>query len=414
MEVSNQEQGVMQNEVSARNGHHHTGHTTDGEGHHEANGPVHAGMELDAALIHGEHPVKQLHTRGDRDHHGCNAEEGVHVRTSAHCEEVMHPHQEGQDHDRAGCVDHGAIAEQRLLGESRNNFREHAEGGNNKNINFRMTPCPDQVEVHHLITTTVIGEEVHAEVTVQTQQRNGNRQHREGNHDQDGSTESGPGENRHFHPGHARSAHLHDRHEEVHTCQQGANTRKLNGPDIIVYTDARAELSFRQRRVGQPATLREFTDEQGNVHQNKRNSRHPEAQVVQEREGNVASADLKRHNEVEQTGHERHRQEEDHDRSVSGEDLIVMVWRQVAGVASIGQGQLGTHHDSVRKTAEQSNERQDDVHHSQTLVINRSKPLFPEIAPLPVIGDQPQNRETDNGNAQERAYKDRNIQRDGR
>ena len=68
--------------------------------------------------------------------------------------------------------------------------------------------------------------------------------------------------------------------------------------------------------------------------------RHPEAEVVEERERDVARADLQRHDEVHQSGDERHRHEEDHDHAVGGEDLVVVVRGQVAFGAVEGHGLL--------------------------------------------------------------------------
>ena len=46
---------------------------------------------------------------------------------------------------------------------------------------------------------------------------------------------------------------------------------------------------------------------------------------VQRRKGDVAHAELQRHDEVHQPDHERHRHEEDHDRAVGREDLVVVI-----------------------------------------------------------------------------------------
>ena len=48
----------------------------------------------------------------------------------------------------------------------------------------------------------------------------------------------------------------------------------------------------------------------------------------EERERDVAGADLQRHDDIDQPNHHRHRDEEDHDRAVGGEDLVVMIRRQ--------------------------------------------------------------------------------------
>jgi hypothetical protein len=68
---------------------------------------------------------------------------------------------------------------------------------------------------------------------------------------------------------------------------------------------------------------------------------HPEAEVVQEREGDVARADLQRHHVVHEARHQRHRHEEDHDHAVRREDLVVVVRRQEARVVAEGDGLLG-------------------------------------------------------------------------
>ena len=57
MEVGNQEQAVVQHEVSTRNRQQNAGHTTHREGDDEANGPQHRCIQRDTALIHGEQPV---------------------------------------------------------------------------------------------------------------------------------------------------------------------------------------------------------------------------------------------------------------------------------------------------------------------------------------------------------------------
>src|SRR3546814_9054154 len=59
-------------------------------------------------------------------------------------------------------------------------------------------------------------------------------------------------------------------------------------------------------------------------------SRHPEAEIVEERKTDVARADLERDDIIHQPGDERHRDEEDHDHAMRGEDLVIMVRGQIA------------------------------------------------------------------------------------
>ncbi|MNT43145.1 hypothetical protein D3C72_1796010 [compost metagenome] len=103
MEVGNQEQAVVQHEVRARHGQQNTGHTTHGEGDDEADGPQHSGVELNAALVHGEQPVEDLHPGRDGNDHGGDTEEGVYVRAGPHGKEVVQPYDERQNGNRDGC-----------------------------------------------------------------------------------------------------------------------------------------------------------------------------------------------------------------------------------------------------------------------------------------------------------------------
>ncbi len=80
---------------------------------------------------------------------------------------VMEPHNIGQDHDDAGCVDHRCIAEKTLATEGRDHFGKNTESWQNKNIDFRVTPYPDEVDIHHRITTKIVGEEIRSHIAVQ-------------------------------------------------------------------------------------------------------------------------------------------------------------------------------------------------------------------------------------------------------
>ena len=71
-------------------------------------------LEADAAAIHGEQPVEDLHARRHRDDHRHDAEEGVDVGARAHGEEVVQPDGEGEHRDRHRRVDERHVAEQPL------------------------------------------------------------------------------------------------------------------------------------------------------------------------------------------------------------------------------------------------------------------------------------------------------------
>ena len=184
VEVGHQEKAVVQHEVRRRHGQQHAGHAADDEGDHEAERPQHRRGIDDPAAIHREEPVEDLHAGRHRDDHRGDAEDRVDVGAGAHGEEVVQPDREGQDADRHRRHDHRAVAEQRLAGEGRDHLREDAEGGQDQDVDLRMSPCPDQVHEHHHVAAGFVGEEMKAEVAVQQQHRQRRGQDREGGDDQ--------------------------------------------------------------------------------------------------------------------------------------------------------------------------------------------------------------------------------------
>src|SRR6516164_9079429 len=76
--------------------------------------PQHRGREADAAAVHREQPVVDLHPGADRDDAGGDAEEGVDVGARPHGEEMVHPDEVGDEADEQRRRDHGAIVEQGL------------------------------------------------------------------------------------------------------------------------------------------------------------------------------------------------------------------------------------------------------------------------------------------------------------
>ncbi|CAH0319133.1 hypothetical protein SRABI106_04294 [Rahnella aquatilis] len=122
MEVGNQEQAVVQHEVSTRNRQQNTGHTTHREGDDEANSPQHRCVERDTALIHGEQPVEDFYPGRDRNDHRHDAEEGIDVGARTHGEEVVQPNDERQHRDGDGCPYQRGVTEQTFFGEGCGNF----------------------------------------------------------------------------------------------------------------------------------------------------------------------------------------------------------------------------------------------------------------------------------------------------
>ena len=176
MEVRNQEQTVMQNEVRARYCQQHASHTAHREGDDKTDSPQHRRMEHDAALIHGEQPVEDLHPGRDGDNHGGDTKEGVYVRARTHRKEVVQPDDERQHGDTDGCPYQRGITKQTFTREGCRNFGEHTENRQDQDVNFRVAPGLNQVDIHHHVATHIVGKEMGAQIAIQGQQRDGNRQ----------------------------------------------------------------------------------------------------------------------------------------------------------------------------------------------------------------------------------------------
>ena len=243
----------MQHEVCRRNGEQNAGHATDDEGDHETDRPVHRQFVADTPAIHGEEPVEHLRPGRDRDDHRGNPEEGVDGRSRTHREEMVQPDEIGKDHDHAGCVDHRSIAEQPLAAEGCNHFGKDAKGRQDEDVDFRVAPDPDQVDIHHRVAAEIVGEEVGAGVAVKSEKRQRCGQNRESGNDQDIGAKRGPGEDRHLHECHAWRAHLDDGGDQVDARQCRADAGDLKPPDVIIDADAGTVIRQGRREAGRPA-----------------------------------------------------------------------------------------------------------------------------------------------------------------
>jgi hypothetical protein len=152
-------------------------------------------------------------------------------------------------------------------------------------------------------------------------------------------------------------------------------------------------LQLGKRRVREPAGARELTHHQRDVHQQRAGGGEPEAGRIQRREGDVAYAELQWDDEVHQSYHERHRHEEDHDRAVGGENLIVVLGRQIAWVPARGHCELRAHHQRIDESAQQQHQSQQHIHDSDALMVDAGQPLPPQIGPGALPGGQHQDDE---------------------
>ena len=412
VEMRHQEQAVVQHEIGWRNGEQNARRSADDEGDHEAERPHHRCGEADAAAIHGEQPVEHLHAGRHGDDHRHDAEQAVDVPACAHREEVMEPYHEGEHEDRHRGRHHRAIAKQWLAGEGGDHLGEDAVGRQREDVNLRMPPGPDEAHEHHRVAAGLIREKVEAEVAVERQHRQRRGEDREGGDDEEVRSQGGPGEHRHAQVAHPRRAHLQDGGGQVHPGQKGADAGDLDRPQVVVDADAGRVLELAQRWIWQPARAGELADHQRHVDEQRAGRGQPEADGVQRRKGDIAHAELQRHDEVHQPDDERHRAEEDHDRAVRREDLVIVLRRQIAG-RLVGDRLLRAHQHDVREAADQHDQPEDRVHDADALVIDAGDPFAPEVRQVPGEDDPSDDAyqdEPDDGRGHQR---DRLIERDG-
>ena len=182
-------------------------------------------------------------------------------------------------------------------------------------------------------------------------------------------------------------ANLEDRRDEIDRREHGPDTRYLQRHKVIIDSDSGREGLLAQGRKTEPAGTRELAEEQAEVDQQHARGGQPEADVVHRREGHVANAELKRDDEVHEADDERHGDEEDHDRAVGGEDLVVMLGRQIALRRADRERLLRAHHDRIGEAADQHHQGKHDVHDADALVVGGRDLFVPQVRPCPDPGD---------------------------
>ena len=405
VEMRDEEEALVELEIRRRHGEQHAGHAAEDEGDHKSERPQHRRCIANAAAIHREQPVEDLHARDDRDDARRDAEKCVHVGARAHREEVMQPHAVGDQTNAQGRDDHGAIAEQRLAGESREHLGEDAKSRQHENVSLWVPPGPDQIDEHRHVAAAVVGEEMETEITVEREHDQRRGQDRKGRHDQQVRGERGPAENRHAHVAHARRAHLENRRHEIDPGHERADAGDQQRPKIIVDADSWRIGKLGKRRIGKPPRLREFADDERDVDEQRAGRGEPEPDGVQRRKGHVAHAELQRDGEIHEADDDRHRREEDHDRAVGGKDLVVVMRRKIAR-RLISHGLLRPHHHRVDETTQQHDQPEQDIHDADALMVDARDPFAPKIRQV-TLDDHP-GEESDQGEADRRPRNQRN------
>ncbi|KAF1857671.1 hypothetical protein Lal_00014188 [Lupinus albus] len=375
--------------IDRRVGEHHAGHAADGEEEDEAHRPVHRGGEADRTAPHGRDPGEDLHARRNRDHHGGEHEVGLRLERQADRVHVVSPHHEADDADGDHRVGHREVAEDRLARERGDDVRHDAEGRQDHDVHFGVTEEPEQVLVQDRITAAGRVEERRAEVAIGQQHRDGAREHRQRQQQEERGDQLGPGEERHLVQRHAGGAHVQDGGDEVDGAEDRARAGKVQGEDREV--DGRAGMAGgRERRVDGPARAcaagagGAFDEERAQQRAEARDGE-PERDVVHARERHVRRADHQRHEPVPEAADQGgHHHEEHHDEAVAGdEDVIGRGVREVleAGLFHLhadAEGEEGADHARA--------EREQQVQRADVLVVRRKEPAGEEPRHVVVVG----------------------------
>jgi hypothetical protein len=173
-----------------------------------------------------------------RDHHGGGDEIGLHGRRHADRVHVVRPDHEADAADRHHGIGHAEIAEHRFARERRHDLTDHAEAGQDENVDFRMAEEPEQMLEQQRIAAALRIEEGGAEVAVGEQHGDGAGQHRQRQQQQEDGDELRPHEQRHLVHGHAGRAHVEDGGDEVDSAEDRRCAGEMQRQDDEIHRRA--------------------------------------------------------------------------------------------------------------------------------------------------------------------------------
>ena len=285
--------------------------------------PQHRGVEGELAAPHRADPVEELHARRHGDEHRHDREERQeHLARAVH---VVGPDRDRQRSDGDRRVDEGLVAEDRLAREHREDLGDDPEERQGDDVDLWVPEEPEDVlPEHHAAAVRV--EDVRTEASVGAEREERGGQGREDEEHEDRGDEDGPHEDRHPEHRHAGRAHREDRRDEVDRPEDGAETAERQAEDPEVAAHAGAVGGVGQRRVGEPAEGRRATGgEEATGRDEPTEEVEPVGEHVEPRERHVGRADLQRHERVGEGGEQRRREQQQHDRAVHREHLVVLV-----------------------------------------------------------------------------------------
>ena len=258
----------------------------------------------------------------------------------------MSPDQDAEQPDQQRRRDHGAVREHATAAERRQQHGRETHARQDGNVDLRMAKEPEEVEPEQRRAVAAAVEypvheiarrdkETRAGVAVAEEQKQRSEQNGKGEQRQQGRGEPGPYREWQPLPRHALAASVNDRHQRVDSRAGGGEReqRDAGQPEIHPGTLARAGRGHRgERWVGRPARDRRTSlGEDGGEQREQRRQRHPEGPGVQPRKRHVPSTDLRREDQVAESGLRGHcHHKEDHQRAVEREHRQVVSGKEMA------------------------------------------------------------------------------------
>ncbi len=214
-------------------------------------------------------------------------------------------------------------------------------------------------------------EDADSESTLDDEQQQGDPQNRSGQHLDDGCCIDGPQEQWHTEPRHSRRAKPVDRHHEVHAREDRCETENEHGCERWNHA-THGRVGIRAvRGIEGPAGI-QSAGEQGQHEENRSDDPQVVREQIQPWEGHILGTQHDRQDEVAQRGRDtRNDDQEDHDRPVQGEGLVVLV---LLHDGAFRRQQLRSNQKGEHTAHEERAENRDQIHQPDSFVIERQQP----------------------------------------
>ena len=384
----------MEVDVGAQRAEEQARQPADGEEQDAAQHVEHGREQADLPLVHRRQPVEDLDRAGDGGGEGDEAEDRVGERALTADEHVVAPDQEAQQGDGDGADGDEVVAEDVLAAEGADDLGDHAQGGQDHDVDGGVAVEPEEVLVEDWVAADGRVEDAQADDALGEQQQHGDRQHGGGEDLDDGRGVKGPEEQGHSEPGHALGPQHVDAGDEVHAGEDAAEAEDEDahgGGD-----DAAGGLAGGVGGVERPAGVEPEGQEVADPHvvelgegaldhaaEQHPDEEHaaegvdPEAGEVQAGEGHVLRPEHQRQHEVAEDRRDGGDQEqEDHHAAVEREHVVVEVPRLggVAAEGGAGREQLGPQQHGEHAAEEEERQHRDHVHQGDALVVEGEEP----------------------------------------